>query len=133
MAGVTLVRGIDVRTRLIGLAGGDHAVMTTLTGAHGFIVIDNGRRNPGGTGMAGLANFTGENMRCTLTGSDSAIVASDAGIRCGAVIKRSHKPIGGGVADLTGLHSRHVCRALTAGDNAVVTTLASTDDLRMIN
>ena len=115
MTGVTLVRGVDVRTGFIGLAGGNHAVMTTLTGAHGFVVIDNGRRYPGGTGMAGLANFTGENMRCTFAAGDCAIVASDAGIRCGGVIKRTHKPVGGGVADLTGLHSRHVCRTFTAG------------------
>ena len=129
MTGITLIRGIDVRCRF---AGGNHTVMTTLAGAHGFVVIDLGRRHPGRTGMAGLADIAGENMRRTLSRSNRAIVAGDTGIRSGAVIKGTDEPVSGSVANITGLSGRHMCHTLACSDNTIMTGLASTDDLRMI-
>lgn len=133
MTGITLIRGIDVRACFIGFTRSNHAVMTGLAGAHSLVVINSGSRHPSRAGVTCLAYITSQDMRRALAAGDSAIVTSNARVRRGAVIKRTHKPVGSRVADLTSLCGWYMRRTLTNGDHAIVTTLASTQHLRMID
>ena len=80
MTGVTLIAGVDVGGRL---TRRHHAIMTALAGAHGFVVIDGGRRHPGSKGVTGGAHIARTNMGCILVGGNHAIMAcfthTDAG------------------------------------------------------
>lgn len=60
MTGIALIGGIDV---CCGLANGDDAVMTTLTGATRLIVIHRDDRRPDGIDVAGLARISGIDVR----------------------------------------------------------------------
>ena len=130
MTGITLVGTINVRRRF---SSRDGAVMARHARAHGFVVIDGSNRHPSRIDMTGFAHVAGQNMGSTLTGGNRAIVTSDAGIRCGRMIKRTHKPVSRGVADVTGRHCRHMGRTLTNGNNTIVTRFTGAQHLTMIN
>jgi hypothetical protein len=59
-------------------------------------------------------------MRWTLTGSDIAVVAQFTGIDHRCVAKTSHRPIIGGMANITGRGSRYVGSMLSGGDITVM-------------
>ena len=120
---ITLIRGIDMGASCF--AGGNHAIMTTLTSAQHFIVIHDRGGHPGRRRVAGLANRTGTDVGGRHPTCSYAIVTGDAGLGGGCVIKRTHKPIGRGVANLTSLCGRNVCGALSGGDHTIVTTLTA--------
>ena len=60
-------------------------------------------------------------------------MTGDARIGNAGVIKHSYRPVHRGVAGVAGCGSLHVGRAFAGSDDAVVATLAGTDDLRMIH
>ena len=128
---ITLIRGIDMGASCF--AGGNHAIMTTLTSAQHFIVIHDRGGHPGRRRVAGLANRTGTDVGGRHPTCSYAIVTGDAGLGGGCVIKRTHKPIGRGVANLTSLCGRNVCGALSGGNHTIVTTLTDAQHLCMIN
>ena len=80
MTGVTLIAGVDMSG---GFTRRHHAIMTALAGAHGFVVIDGGRRYPGSKGVTGGAHIARTNMGCILVGGNHAIMAGFANTDAG--------------------------------------------------
>lgn len=72
MTRVTLIRGINVGSRCF--TRGNHAVMTTLTGTHGLVVIHRGGWYPRGKGMTGCTHIAGANMGRIFIAGDGAVV-----------------------------------------------------------
>lgn len=133
MAGVTHLTAEDVIARLIGFARGEHPIMTTLTGAHGLVVIHRADRHPGRAHVTGFAHIAGEDVTGGFTGGAGAIVAATARRRRGAVVKHRHQPVGGGMTNLACRRGRNVVAALACGNHPVMTGYAGAVDLRMIH
>lgn len=79
MAGVTHIRGIDVRC---GLTGGDTAIVTGNTATRNFVVIQRRyERQPGCRRhiVAGLTNVRRGRMAGRFTGCQYAIMTTDTG------------------------------------------------------
>ena len=93
MASITDIAAVDVSPSRVGLAGGNHSIVATLTGAHSLVVIHRACGRPGATAVAGLAHATSENMIRSLACGQAAIVTDNAALAGGAVIKHRHRPI----------------------------------------
>jgi hypothetical protein len=83
--------------------------------------------------MAGLAHIGGIDVRCALASGVGVVVTCVARIRCGAVIKHRHQPIGRDMTAVTGKRRRNMGCPFPAGNYAIMTAFASTDDLGMIH
>ena len=83
--------------------------------------------------MTGLAYIRGIDMCRTFTAGTYTIMTGDTGIGRRRMIKGRHKPVGGAMTGITGLHCYHVSRTHALCNHAIVTTRAGTDDLRVIN
>ncbi len=89
MAGITLIGAVNV---IGSFTAGNGAVMAADAGTNDFGVIHRGRcnRHPriGPRQMTGIADIRGINVRCTHTGRNHAIMATDAGADDLAMIHR---------------------------------------------
>ena len=74
VTGVALIAGANVRRCRISLTRSNDAIVTTLTGALGFVVINRRRRHPGGGHVTGVTDITGENMCRTLARGDHPVM-----------------------------------------------------------
>ena len=79
VTGVALIAGANVSTGFIRLAGSGDAIMTALAGAQRFVVINGGRRHPGGGHMTGVTDITGKNMCSTFTRGDHPVMTGLTG------------------------------------------------------
>ncbi len=78
VTGITLIRRINMRTCFICFSSCDHTVVTTLTGAHGFVVIDGRYRNPCSELMTRGTYIAGTNVSRVLVDSNHTIVTGFA-------------------------------------------------------
>lgn len=133
MTGVTYFTGKNVAAGFVRLTSGDSAIVTTLACTHGFVVVDRSDRHPRGASVTGLAHITGQNMSGIFARGTCAIVTSGTAFSCGGVIKHRHKPVRRVVAHLAGCGGRNVVDTFTNTDHAVMTRLASTIHLCVID
>lgn len=109
-----------------GLAGGNHPVMTTLTGPIHLRMINRDHRQPRTADVATLTEICAVDMRGSLARSKTTVVARHTGlINHHGMIKRWHQPGAGHVAGATHLGSRNMVRRQTGGTDTVVTRLTA--------
>ena len=130
MTGVTLISGIDVRRSLPSCR---YAIMATLAGAPGLIVIHRGGRHPGGVDMTGLAQIRAIDVCGPLARGARAIMTTATGVAGQAVIEYFHQPVGGSVAGVTGQRGGNMIHPLARGADSIVATLATANRLRVIH
>ena len=133
MTGVANLAGEDVTACLVGFTRGDHSIMTTLTGAHGLVVIHRGDRHPGRTHVTGFAHIAGEDVLGIFAGGKGTLVTGTARRRRGAVIKHRHQPVGCGMTNLACRRGRNVVGALACGNRPIMTGFTGAIDLSMIH
>ena len=99
----------------------------------GMIHGAGGYRGPGRIDVTGLAHVAGSNVGWPLTCCVSAIMAGTARLRCGAVVKHRHQPIGRDMTAITGKCGGNMRGTLAGRDHAVMAAVAAADHLGMID
>lgn len=112
---------------------GGCTIMTSGASTVGLGVVHANHRGPHAGIVAGLADIRRVDVSRFFTRCGNTIVATGTAARHTGMIKHRANPGYGDVADVTSCGSRDMRRALAAGDNAIVTGLASAVDLCMIH
>lgn len=114
-------------------AGSYNAVVTGTTGADHLGMIDRGGWNPGDDAMAVLTNGCRLDVRGVLAGRIGAVVATRAVARDIDVIKIRWHPGDRRVAVVAGVATGDVCRGFAGRNISIVTGIASTDYLGVVD
>lgn len=125
MAHVALLSGNEVPARHTGCGG---AVVTTVAGTENLRVIHPQYRYPRGIAMAILADIGGLDVAGMFASGRRAVVTTRTVAADAAVIEIGRHPAVGGVAQITGIVTRHMVGRLAGSGGTVVAAKARTDD-----
>ena len=130
MANITLGAGCHVGG---GFADGEGSVVTTAARADDLRVVDSRRRSKDGSGMAGFACVGGGDMGGRFAGRRRAVVAAYAISGDTGMTKRRRAKNCRVMAGVALGSRRNMIRGLADRDGAVMTGIARTDHLRVID
>ena len=132
MTGLTVIAGVDMGGAF---AAGNNAIMAADAGTNDLRMIDDvaGNGGPDVSGMAGFTDVGGVDMSVAFACRSGAIMTGDAGLITDIGVIESAGPANDVVTSLARQGCRYMSRPHTGGDDAVVTTLTSTNNLIVIN
>lgn len=107
--------------------------MTARAYAYNVGMVDTRNRPPCRYRVASLANISGTNMRCRLSGGVGTVMACRAVSSYPHMVELCTNPRRGVVARIAGRGGRNMCWTFAARDDAIMAGSTRPNDLRMID